>query len=107
VNKESEVKTTELYGKMGEYLARVRWGKESFVVKRRGKPLARLDAQVIPPGRDGIRRFPVPEYLRATPAKFRSEMADYLTLVRKGGRKVLITYRGKVVAILKPLTDWS
>jgi prevent-host-death family protein len=102
--KESEVKPSQLYGRIGEYLGRVRWGGETFVVKKRGKPLARLiPAKDIPPGSDGVRRFPRPEYIRVAPGQFRSKMADCLAQVRIGGRTVLITYRGSVVAILKPV----
>jgi antitoxin (DNA-binding transcriptional repressor) of toxin-antitoxin stability system len=105
MKKESEeVKPSQLYGRIGEYLGRVRWGRESFVVKKRGQALAKLvPAGKVPPGKDGIRRFPRPEYIRVAPGQFRSQMSDCLAQVRIGGRSVLITYRGNVVAILKPV----
>jgi prevent-host-death family protein len=39
---ETLVSATELARKLGEYLARVRYRRESFIVERNGKPVARV-----------------------------------------------------------------
>src|SRR5712692_6702293 len=39
------------------------------------------------------------------PVQFRSRMSECLAQVRIGGRSVLITHRGIVVAILKPVRE--
>lgn len=102
--KEGTARPSELYSHLGEYLGRVRWGGETFVVQKRGQRVARIiSAGEIPPGRDGIRRFPRPDYVQVTPGEFRSRMSDYLARVRFGNQRVLITYRAKVVAVVVPI----
>jgi len=98
------VTPSELYSHMGECLKKVHWGRESITVQKRGRPIAKLVyATEVPPGKDGKRRYTSPEYQRATPGQFRSKMTDYLDMVRFGNRRVLITYHGNVVAIVKPI----
>ena len=104
MRKKTDVTTSELYSHLGEYLGRVRWGGQSFIVQKREQPMARLmPAKEIPSGKDGNRRYPRPEYLQITPGQFRSRMSDYLARVRFGNQRVLITYRKKVVAIMTPI----
>jgi prevent-host-death family protein len=96
----------ELYGRLSEFLGRVRWGGETFTIQKHGRPMARLvSAEKVQPSRDGKRRFPRPDYLRVTPGEFRSGMSDLLAQVRFGNKNVLITYRGKVVAIMRPMGE--
>jgi antitoxin (DNA-binding transcriptional repressor) of toxin-antitoxin stability system len=55
------VTPSQLYGHMGEYLGRIRWGGESYTVQKRGRPIARLEhATDVSPGKDGKRRYPLP-----------------------------------------------
>jgi antitoxin (DNA-binding transcriptional repressor) of toxin-antitoxin stability system len=91
------VTPSELYGNLGDIFGKVRWGKKAFVIQKHGRPMARLLSAV----ENGKRRYPRPEYLQVTPGQFRSRMSDLLAQVRYGNQKVLITYRGKVVAILR------
>ena len=101
-----EVTPSKLYSHFSDYLGMVRWGNKSFVVQKRGQPLARLiSAKKVPPGGGGNRRFPRPKYKQVTPGQFRSRMADYLAQVRLCGQSVLITYHGEVVAIVKPVKE--
>jgi antitoxin (DNA-binding transcriptional repressor) of toxin-antitoxin stability system len=96
-NKENLITPGELYGKFGDIIGQIRWGGESFTIQKHGQRMARL----LSAEENGKRRFPRPEYLQVTPGKFRSRMSDLLAQVRFGNQKVLITYRGKVVAIVR------
>jgi prevent-host-death family protein len=96
----------ELYGHLGEILGKVRWGGKLFTIQKHGRPMARLvSAEKVQPGRDGKRRFPRGDYVQVTPGQFRSGMSDLLAQVRFGNKNVLITYRGKVVAIMRPMGE--
>ncbi len=104
MKEEVRVTPSELYGHFGDNLGKVRWGDKSLLVQKRGRPLAQvISAEGVAPGMDGNRRFPSPEYKRVTPGQFRSQMTEYLARVRIGNQRFLITYRGKVVAIIRPV----
>lgn len=99
-----------LYGHFGEIIGKVRYGDKSFTIQKHGRPIARLMcaedvAEDVPANRKGIRRFPRSKFgfLQVTPNEFRSRMSDLLARVRFGNQRVLITYRGKVVAMVKPI----
>ena len=97
MKKENVVTPGELYGHLGDILGQVRWGGESFTIQKHGRRMARL----LSAGENGKRRYPRPEYVQVTPGEFRSRMSDLLAQVRFGNQKVLITYRAKVVAIMR------
>jgi hypothetical protein len=101
--KEDDVVTpSQLYRSFGDYMGQVQWGRKSFVVQRRGQPMARLTREARP-SKDGKFRFPRPKYEQVTPGEFRRRMGDYLAQVRFGGQRFLITRWGVVVAIVKPI----
>lgn len=103
-----EITPNELYRHFPDYVGRVRWAGESFTIHKRGRRLARLiSAGEIPPGKDGKRRFPRPEYRHkpVTPGQFRSRMSEYLSEVRFAKQAIRIESRGKIVAIIAPITD--
>lgn len=100
-----EVTPSELYRNLADYLGMIRWGGASFAVQKRGQTLARLiSAQDVPPGKDGKRRFPRPQYRHKsiTPGRFRSRMSEYLSRARFGKQSLRIESRGKIVAIIVP-----
>jgi antitoxin (DNA-binding transcriptional repressor) of toxin-antitoxin stability system len=103
MKRDIEVQPSRLYRSMGEILWRVLLARESFVVTKRGERLARLtSAEEVPADKKGVRRFSRGEYVEVPRRRFRSKMADCLAQVRFGGQRLLITYRGHVVAILMP-----
>lgn len=106
-NEEKVVTPSELYGHIGEILGMIRWGGKSFTIQKHGRSMAKLiSAGEIRPSSDGKRRFPRSgsQYKQVTPGQFRSRMSDLLARVRFGNQRVLITYRGKVVAIVAPVS---
>jgi hypothetical protein len=104
-NTKDVITPSELYRHLANYLGMVRWGGRSFTIQKREHHLARLiSANEIPPGKDGKRRYPRPEYQHKpiTPGQFRSRMSEYLSRARFGKQRVRIQSRGEIVAIIVP-----